>query len=180
MQEFSNLNGNFMLLDILYEKFIIAHFKGVSCIMKIDEIKELLNKFDIDYEIIHNDKPIYSVNDAKGYYEICQTAPVLIIKTEKGYFALLMTGDRGRVDFEVVKRVLQCEKAKLASKKEVLETTGYEVGNVSLVGHHLPCVLDMRLLLQRYVYGGVGDANFTLKIDPRDLEKVNEIVAKID
>ena len=148
--------------------------------MNIEGIETLLKTSGADFEIIQNDKPIYSVNDAKGYYEMCQTAPVLIVSTEKGYFALIMAGDRGRVDFELVKKALQCEKVKLASKKEVLETTGYEVGNVSLVGHRLQCILDTRLLLQPYVYGGAGDANFTLKINPRDIEKVNQIVAKID
>lgn len=176
MQGFSILRVNICIV----RAFGSNNVKRMILIMNIEETKTLLNKCDATFEIIHNDKPIYSVDDAKGYYESCQTAPVLVVKTEKGYFALIIAGDRGRVDFELVKRALQCEKVKLASKKEVLETTGYEVGHVSLVGHQLPCVLDMRLLRQPFVYGGAGDANFTLKIDPRDIEKVNEIVAKID
>ncbi|RCX17200.1 prolyl-tRNA editing enzyme YbaK/EbsC (Cys-tRNA(Pro) deacylase) [Anaerobacterium chartisolvens] len=139
-----------------------------------------MQEYDVAHEIIHDDSPIHSVNDAKGFYEISQTAPVLIVKTEKGYFALIMSGDRGRVDFELIKEVLQCEKVKLASRKEVLEVTGSEVGSVPLVGHLLPSVLDTRLLLQRFVYGGAGETNFTLKIDPREIERVSNIVAKID
>ena len=146
---------------------------------RLDELRALLEKNNVSFEIIQNKKPIYSVNDAYGYYEISQTAPTLIIKTERGFFALILAGDRGRADFELVKESLQCEKAKLASKKEVLEIIGYEVGSVPLVGHGLPCILDTRLFLHSYVYGGAGDANFTLKIDPRDIEKINDVVAKI-
>jgi len=139
----------------------------------------LLQNHNADFEIIQNEKPIYSVNDAIGY-EICQTAPVLIITTERGYFALILAGDRGRVDFGLLKRVLQCKKAKLASRKEVLDAIGYEVGSVPLVGLQLPCVLDKRLLQHPYVFGGTGDANLTLKICPGDLEKINKVVAKIE
>lgn len=144
-----------------------------------DEISALLHKHQVAFEIISNEKPIYSVNDAKGYYQISQTAPVLIVTTSLGFFALILAGDRGRVDFEMVKESLKCGKVRLANKKQVLEATGYEVGSVPLVGHHLPCVLDNRLLQQPFVYGGIGDANFTLKLDPRDLEKVSEVVARI-
>jgi Cys-tRNA(Pro)/Cys-tRNA(Cys) deacylase len=148
-------------------------------INKLDELTALLEKKNVSFEIIHNKKPIYSVEDARGYYEISQTAPTLVIKTERGFFALILAGDRGRVDFELAKKSLQCEKAKLASKQEVLETTGYDAGSVPLVGHGLPCILDMRLFLHPFIYGGAGDANFTLKIDPRDIEKINDVVAKI-
>ena len=140
----------------------------------------LLKRHNVAFEIIRNDKPMYSVKDAIGYYELHRIAPVLIVKTEMGYYALIVAGSRGRIDFELIKKALHCEKVKLASKKGVLETTGHEVNNVPLVGHTLPCVLDTRLLLLSFVYGGVGDPNFTLKMDPRDLGKVNTIVATIE
>lgn len=149
-------------------------------ILDIDEIRTLLNSCDATFEFIKNEQAIHSVDDAKGYYEACQTAPILIITTEMGYFALIKAGDRERVDFEQLKKVLQCERVKLASRKQVLKITGYEVGNVPLVGHQLPVILDGRLLQQPFVFGGVGNANFTLKIDSQDLEKINKVVAKID
>ncbi len=147
---------------------------------QIDGLRDLLHRNNVVFEIIHNDNPIYSVNDAKGCYEIYQTAPVFIVKSDRGYFALILSGDRGRIDFDLVKTALQCNSVKLANKKDVFKVTSYEVGNVPLVGHNLPCILDTRLLRQPFVYGGVGNANYTLKIDPRDLDKINEIVARIN
>lgn len=146
--------------------------------MTIEELRSLLNKNDVDFEILQNEKAILTVNDAMGIYEIDETAPTIIIKSEKGYFALLLSGDRGRIDFKQIKKILQCKNVRMASKEEVFNTIGFEAGSVPLVGHHLPCVLDQHLLNYPYVYGGVGDANFTLKINPQDLTKVNEIVAK--
>ena len=148
--------------------------------MTMEELRILLNNSDVDFEILQNEKPILSVNDALGFYEICETAPTIIIKSEKGYFALLLSGDRGRIDFKQIKKILQCKNVRMASEDEVLETIGFEAGSVPMVGHHLPCVLDHHLLNYPYVYGGVGDVNFTLKINPRDLIKVNDIVAGID
>ncbi|MBC3798664.1 aminoacyl-tRNA deacylase [Acetobacterium tundrae] len=148
--------------------------------MTIEELRIWLNNSDVDFEILPNEKPVLSVNDALGFYEICETAPTLIIKSEKGYFALLLSGDRGRIDFKQIKKILQCKKVRMASADEVFETIGFEVGSVPLVGHHLPSVLDLHLLNYPYVYGGVGNANFTLKINPQDLIKVNDIVAEID
>ncbi|MBU4439875.1 MAG: YbaK/EbsC family protein [Firmicutes bacterium] len=146
--------------------------------MTIEELRSLLNKNDVDFEILQNEKAILTVNDAMGIYEIDETAPTIIIKSEKGYFAILLSGDRGRIDFKQIKKLLQCKNVRIASKEEVIKTIGFESGSVPLVGHHLPCVLDQHLLNYPYVYGGVGDANFTLKINPHDLIKVNEIVAE--
>lgn len=134
----------------------------------------------MEFEIIYEDRPINSINDAKEYYDISQTVPTLIVKTDKGYYALIMCGDRGRVDFEQIKSVLQCEKVKLAGKSEVLKETGFEVGNVPPVAHGLPSIMDSRLLKQPFVFGGAGEVNYTLKMDPKDLEKVNNTVARID
>jgi prolyl-tRNA editing enzyme YbaK/EbsC (Cys-tRNA(Pro) deacylase) len=148
--------------------------------MTMEKLTTLLNNNQVDFDIVHNEKPIFTVNDAKGVYEIDETAPTIIIKSEKGYFALLLSGDRGRINFKQIKKILHCKNVRIASKEEVFETIGFEAGSVPLVGHGLPCVLDRHLLNYPYVYGGVGDAHFTLKINPRDLIKVNDIVAEIE
>jgi prolyl-tRNA editing enzyme YbaK/EbsC (Cys-tRNA(Pro) deacylase) len=146
----------------------------------MENLRTILNNNQVDFEILRNEKPILTVSDAKGVYEMNETAPTIIIKSEKGYFALLLSGDRGRIDFKQIKKILQCKNVRMTSKEEVFEMIGFEAGSVPLIGHGLPCVLDQHLLKYPYVYGGVGDANFTLKINPRDLVKVNNIVAEID
>ncbi|WP_414150071.1 aminoacyl-tRNA deacylase [Acetobacterium carbinolicum] len=146
----------------------------------IEELKLLLSKNDVDFEILANKKPILTVADAKGVYRIEETAPTIIIKSEKGYFALLLSGDRGRIDFKQIKKMLGCKNVRMANLEEVRETTGFDAGNVPMVGHHLPCLLDRHLLCYSYVYGGCGDADYTLKMNPNDLFKIIDIVVEID
>ncbi len=146
----------------------------------IEEIRSLLHKSDVDFEILANEKPILTVADAEGVYRIEETAPTIVIKSEKGYFALLSSGDRSRIDFKQIKKMLGCKNVRMANPKELRETTGFDAGSVPLVGHHLPCLLDRHLLNYSYVYGGCGDADYTLKINPSDLFKIIEIVAEID
>lgn len=140
----------------------------------------MLEKHQIVYELIYHADPIHTVNEAKKYFNVHQAVPVLIVKTERGFYSLLVSGARGHVDLEVIKKVLGCKEVCMASKQEVLQKTGYEIGKIPLIGHGLPCIFDTRLSEHPHVYGGTADKNYTLKIDPSDLTKLNNIIATID
>lgn len=92
--------------------------------------------------------------------EIGKTVPSLILKTDKGYFALILSGNRNQIDFIKLANILGCNKVKLASPKEVQKVTGFEVGSVSMVGLDLPCVIDKKLFNYDFVYGGTGKSTF--------------------
>jgi len=62
----------------------------------------------------------------------------------------------------------------------VEEISGFHPGSTPLIGHNLPCILDKRLFRYSFVYGGSGDPTCTLKINPKDLGRLNKIVAKMD
>lgn len=150
--------------------------------MKLDNLKNFLQKNNATFELINHKKPIYSSQDGVDYFgiNIAQTAPIIIIKTEKSFFALIVSGERGRVDFKSVAHILGYKQVRLATKKEVKEITGFHPGSIPLVGHNLPCIFDSRLLLHGFVYGGSGHSTCTLKINPKDLERLNNIIAKMD
>ena len=74
-----------------------------------------------------------------------------------------------------LKKQLGFEKLKIADRKKVEKQTGYPVGCIPLVGFGIPCVFDKKLLCHDFVYGGTGNELLTLKINPKDLLKVNEI-----
>src|SRR5690606_13175797 len=99
------------------------------------------------YEIIHHEKPILSAKEGAEYFgiEIGQTAPSLIIKTDQGFYALVISGCRRKINLEEIANILGCNRVKLATPKEVKQVTGYEVGAVPLVGLALPYVLDAQL-----------------------------------
>lgn len=148
----------------------------------MNDLQEFLERCEYNYEIIHHEKPMLTRQDGSEYFgiELGQTAPSLILKTDKGFFALIASGIRNKLDFKKIADILGCKKAKLASPKEVQMITGFKVGSVPIVGLDLPCVLDNRLFDYDFVYGGTGLPTFTLKIEPQALNQLNQVVAIFD
>lgn len=146
------------------------------------DLQSLLKDNNIPYELIEHDIAIRTAQEGATYFgiNVGQTAPTLILKTDKGFFSLIVSGNRGYIDFEEVATIIGCKKVKLAGAKEVEEVTGFVVGSIPLVGLDLPCVLDKRLFKYSNIYGGSGKATQTLIVDPSALEKLNRIVAVIE
>ncbi|WP_141432092.1 aminoacyl-tRNA deacylase [Bacillus sp. 03113] len=148
----------------------------------MEELQEILTKSKYTYEILQHKKPILSAEDGSEYFgiEIGQTAPSLIVKTDIGFFYLIVSGNRGKINFERIAEILNCNKVKLASPKEVKKMTGFEVGSVPMIGLDLPCILDNRLFQYDFIYGGTGLPTITLKIEPQALIELNQVVATFD
>ncbi|QPA31245.1 aminoacyl-tRNA deacylase [Thermaerobacillus caldiproteolyticus] len=145
----------------------------------MDNLKSILQENEVQFEIIHHESPIRTAQEGADYFgiEIGQTAPTLVLKSEKGYFAIIVSGGRGRVNLEEVSEILGCNQLKMATPKEVQKITGYTVGSVPLIGHSLPCIVDKELFRYPFIYGGTGDPTSTLKMPPHALEKLNQVVA---
>ncbi len=148
----------------------------------MEPIIRLLQQKQIDYDVLEHESPIRTAEEGARYFGIepGQTAPALILKADDDYLCLIISGDRGRVEMEQLARQLSRKQVKLASPADVQQLTGYKVGSVPVVGLSLPCVLDRWLLRYSHVYGGTGDPLSTLKIDPRDLEKANQVIDWIE
>ncbi|SKB99550.1 Cys-tRNA(Pro) deacylase, prolyl-tRNA editing enzyme YbaK/EbsC [Lachnospiraceae bacterium] len=139
-------------------------------------IESILEKANVEYELIKQDKPILSAMDAEGYYPVEKSAPTFVLDTDKGLVGCITSLQNGRLDFNSMKTEFGFEKLKMADRKKIKKETGYEVGSIPLVGLGLPCLFDKKLLNHDQVYGGTGDEYLTLKIAPQDLMKVNDII----
>lgn len=148
--------------------------------LTLNELQAYLKDFHSDFELIAHETPILSTNDAKKYFDIEKAAPTLILQSAEGLLAFIMSSQRGRVDFQMLKEQLGFSKLNMADKSKVLAETGYQPGAVSLIGHQLPCIFDNRLLSFDYIYGGSGDPLCTLKIAPSDVVRLNNIIKFID
>ncbi|HEX2977097.1 MAG TPA: YbaK/EbsC family protein, partial [Bacteroidales bacterium] len=144
--------------------------------MKVEDIREKLFNINAVFEIIQHDIPIKSKKDATGYFKIEETAPTLIVQTQNDFYALIISGERHKVDLELIKKLLGSKKLSLANKTELSEKFGLEAGQIPLVGHDLPCIIDKLLFKYEFVYGGTGNCFFTLKIKPCDLVKANNVI----
>lgn len=140
-------------------------------------LTDTLAKQNADFEIIEHDKPIKSKKDALGYFNLEETVPTLIVQTEAGYYALIISGERDKVDLEQIKQILKAEKIAFADKKELINRFNLQPGGVPLIGHGLPCLIDNAIFKYNYVYGGTGDFYHTLKIKPADLKQANNVIA---
>ena len=144
----------------------------------MEDLISILEKNNIDFEIINHDKEINSAQEGADYFgiDIGQTAPTLILKTDKGFYSLIISGDYGRVDLHSLKELVQVQEIKLAKPKEVEQTTGSKIGSVSLINQDIPTIIDRELYRFTYVYGGTGIPQTTLKIQPKDIEKLNKLL----
>ncbi len=149
---------------------------------RMDQLRTLLQAKEVDFAIIQHEKPIRTAQEGADYFGIAlgQTAPTIVVKSEEGYFALIISGSRGRVNLPEVSERLGCNSLKMASPQEVQKVTGYPVGSVPLVGLVLPCVVDRKLFRYPFIYGGTGEPHSTLKITPNALQQLNHVVAFLD
>jgi Ala-tRNA(Pro) deacylase len=147
----------------------------------MEKLVSLLKTKAIDYEVLKHNKTIKTAQEGAEYFgiEIAQTAPTLILKTDKEYYAVIISGDYGRLQLDVLRKLLKVDCIKFAKPEEVKEITGSNIGSVSLINPQIPTLLDRELYRFEYVYGGTGDPETTLKIKPKDIEDLNNIVGYI-
>lgn len=145
------------------------------------DLRTYLNDRDFEYEIIKHTETLKTAQEGAAYFgiEIGQTAPTLIIKCDRGYYALIISGDHGRIDMTSLQEMLDVREIRLAKPKEVEEVTGTPIGCVPLINPELPAIIDRELFRFSHIYGGTGVAQTTLKINPADLEKLNYVIGYI-
>jgi len=146
----------------------------------IIDIENILIQEKAQFEFLKHQTPIISVNDAQKYFDTQKAAPTFVLKTESGLVAMIVSAQRGRLDFAQLKEKLGFNQLKMADKITIYKSTGYTVGTIPLIGHGLPCIFDDKLLAFDYIYGGTGDELLTLKINPHDLKRLNQVIAVLN
>lgn len=142
---------------------------------KLSQLKQILDQAGANYEILTHPGAVLSVEDGvtQGIGDRAELAPTLILETEKGYLAAIISGET-RLSFKKVKKALGLKNISLARPEVVLRETGAPVGSVSLVNPNLPTIIDTRLEKFRAVLGGCGIPYHTLRISPIDLINITQ------
>ena len=134
------------------------------------------------YQLLPQTRPLRSAEDGAAYFGIAvgQTAPVLLVEADPSQrFLCLLAGDRGRLDLAQAASLLKVPKLTPVKYKRVYDITGFEPGNMPLFGLNFPCLFDEALLRYPLVYGGSGQENLTLAVDPRALLALHQIAARL-
>jgi len=147
----------------------------------MEKLVTLLESKHVEFEILRHSKTLKTAQEGAEYFgiEVGQTAPTLILSTDLGFYSLILSGDYGRIDMAFIKDLLNCQEVRLAKPKEVEAITGSQIGSVSLINPGLPTLMDRELHRFSYIYGGTGEPQSTLKIPPKDLEKLIPMVGYI-
>ncbi len=148
----------------------------------MDTAKKSLEESNFEYEFLYHEKQLSTASEGAEYFgiEAGQTAPTLIIKTDKGYFSIIFSGCRSHIDFEQIAKLLDVPRVKLANRDKIKSITGFSPGDTPMVGLTLSTIFDKKLLQYPFVYGGSGHPNRTLKISPEALVKLNNVVAYLE
>lgn len=147
----------------------------------MEKFIKLLNQSGFDYEIIKHEKKLYTAKEGAEYFniEVGQTAPALILSSDKGLIALVVSGSKGKIDFDELEDKLGFVINGLASKDDIKEILGVTPGAVPIVGHNLPTIVDTDLYKYDFIYGGTGGLDTTLKINPEAIVQINDVIAEI-
>jgi Cys-tRNA(Pro)/Cys-tRNA(Cys) deacylase len=148
----------------------------------MEKVKQALSDKGVDFEFIYHKSPILSLKDGIEILKINkgQAASTLVLKVEDEYIAVISSGNSPKLDLNRISDVLGYTQVRLAKSDEIKSVTGYEIGTIPLVGMDLPYLVDYRLQSYPFIYGGSGHPNYTLKINPLHLNKVNEIIGLIE
>lgn len=103
----------------------------------------------------------------------------MILSTEKGFIALIVSGNKDRINFNEFGEKLGFIIKGLAKRNEAEKAIGFSVGTVPLVGYNVPCIMDSELFQYTHIYGGTGHENYTLKISSKALMELNNVIAQI-
>ena len=148
----------------------------------MDIVKAALESSGVEYELIHHEQHLCSAADGAAFFGIDpgQTAPTLIAETDHGYVSIIFSGSRSHLDFKQTAASIGSAKFQLAKRNKLREITGFDAGDMPMVGLDMPVLFDKRLFQYSFVYGGSGLANRTLKISPILLARLNHVIAYLE
>lgn len=139
---------------------------------------QVLEKLGINYKLTHHE-PVFTMEQAS---KICGHRPeegiktllAKIYKTKKDkYFVLVVWRGEQKVDLARLSELLNAKEAKLASKEEVFECLGIEVGSLTPFGYSkkLPVVFNKSILENKRVFINPGRHDETIEMSSQDLTK---------
>ncbi|MGE0010133.1 MAG: aminoacyl-tRNA deacylase [Candidatus Babeliales bacterium] len=141
--------------------------------IKLEQLKNLLQKENIDFTILTDEISLATAQSGANQYGIAlhEAAPTLILKTKDGYLAAIIAGNT-KISFKKLKHALDVKDISMADPQTIKEITGATIGEVCLINLDVPTIVDEAVLKNTYCYGGSGAPKTTLKINTQDLMRI--------
>ena len=146
--------------------------------MSCEKLEAYLRKEGVNARILTFKKHTRTVEDAErqlgfGRERIIKS---MLFVDEKGVPMLgIVSGDK-KVSEKKLLEVSGAQRVKIARPSAVKSLTGYEVGALPPVGHKraVRTFIDPKVMTFDKVYGGGGEINALLEIDPQDIKRLTK------
>lgn len=146
----------------------------------VNKLEIFLEDSAIDAELVEITRDTDTVKQASDALNASPNSIVKSLVFECGEnFVVAVVSGNDRVDTKKLGEVMECDNVSIATPEAVEKITGFSVGNVPPVGYEVRKVVDEKVLEKEEVFGGGGDENHMIMIDPRFIVGENDIVVDI-
>lgn len=143
--------------------------------MKVEELKNFLERKNIDSNFFEFSEPTLTVEDSARQLEVEPKKIVksLVFKDEKNNPILAIVPGNAEADEEKLSEI-HGSKISIAKAREVEEFSGYKVGEVPPVSHGLKTFIDSKIMEFDKVIAGGGSTHTLVELSPKDIVEVTE------
>jgi len=139
-----------------------------------EEIKSVLNKEKIDYEVLEH-RAVFTSKEAAEVRgtELKQGCKALVLKTDEGFIQAVVPGNK-ELDMERLQKLTLFKKLEMADAKEVRKATGCNIGSVPPFGNlfKLKTYFDKSIAENEVVAFNAGSHTRSIKMKAKDLVRV--------
>lgn len=136
-------------------------------------VSRVLQDMNIPHRIFRHPGPIRSLEQAaeERGQDPEQVVRSLLFRIAAGEYILVLIAGSQQVDWRALRQTVGESRLTMASRQEVLEATGYELGAVSPFGlpRPLPILMDESVLARKEVSIGSGVRGTTIILRSKDL-----------
>lgn len=138
----------------------------------VKEYCKKLDKLGISYKLLGHPK-MREVQDVMDYlgFPVEEGFSTLVMKTEKGYVAIIRRDDH-QLSVKKVKKFLGVKELKMVESKEFEKLTGLPSGAVHVLPPVKKMLLDKQLFEKEYLIGGSGSLDCSVKYKTEELKKI--------
>lgn len=139
---------------------------------KVIDYSEQLKKLGINHKILEHPE-LVTVEDVQKYlgFGLDEALAALIMKTEKGFIAIIRRGDCS-LDNKKIKKILDVESLRMATDEEFTNLTGVVPGAAHILHNVSQTLIDKRAFEKDKINGGSGSLFFTFRYNTKDLKKI--------
>jgi len=139
---------------------------------KVFEYSKRLKQLGISHEILEHPE-LVSVEDVQKYlgFGLDQALATLIMKTEKGFIAIIRRGDC-LLDNKKIKKLLNVDSLRMATDEEFTQLTGVLPGAAHVLNPVTITLIDKKVFDQEKLNGGSGSLLFTFRYNTSDLKNI--------